>query len=64
MSKAAGKYKGRKPTAQLKGFEIRQMYRSGIGASEIARKLDIGRASVYRVLSSGPAAEGLPKATE
>ena len=59
-AKAAGKYKGRKPTAQLKSTEIMQLHSSGVGASEIARKLGIGRASVYRVLNIDPLALAFP----
>lgn len=51
-AKAAGKYKGRAPTARRKDKEIRALNQAGVGASEIARQLGIGRASVYRVLSS------------
>ena len=50
-AKAAGKYKGRQPTARAKTDQIRQLKAQGMGASEIARTLGIGRASVYRVLS-------------
>ena len=50
-AKAAGKYKGRQPTARAKADEIRQLKAEGMGATEIARTLGIGRASVYRVLS-------------
>lgn len=50
-AKAAGKYKGRQPTARAKADEIRQLKAQGMGASEIARTLGIGRASVYRILS-------------
>lgn len=52
---AAGKYKGRKPTARAKAAEIEALSLEGVGATEIARRLGIGRASVYRVLSQ-PAA--------
>ncbi|MHC2478738.1 recombinase family protein [Rhizobium leguminosarum] len=48
----AGKYKGRAPTARRKEKEIRALKAAGTGASEIARQLGIGRASVYRILSS------------
>jgi len=51
-AKAAGKYKGRKPTAQAKAAEVVELHNAGVGASEIARRLRIGRASVYRVLAS------------
>ncbi|MCA1492002.1 recombinase family protein [Ensifer sp. NBAIM29] len=50
-AKAAGKYKGRKPTARAKEQDIRALKLAGKGASEIARQLGIGRASVYRVLA-------------
>ncbi|SEM71046.1 Site-specific DNA recombinase [Roseovarius tolerans] len=51
-AKAAGKYKGRKPTAQAKAAEVVELHKAGVGASDIARQLGIGRASVYRVLAS------------
>jgi DNA invertase Pin-like site-specific DNA recombinase len=49
-AKAEGKYKGRKPTAMAKAGEIRALHDSGIGPSEIARRLGVGRSSVYRML--------------
>ncbi|MEM1144064.1 MAG: recombinase family protein [Pseudomonadota bacterium] len=54
-ARAAGKYKGRKPTARAKSEEVLAMRASGIGASEIARQLSISRASVYRVLTNSDA---------
>jgi DNA invertase Pin-like site-specific DNA recombinase len=51
-AKADGKYKGRAPTARAKADDARALAEQGIGASEIARRLGIGRASVYRVLAS------------
>jgi DNA invertase Pin-like site-specific DNA recombinase len=48
--KGEGKYKGRKPTARAKSAEVLAMHRERIGATEIARKLGIGRRSVYRIL--------------
>ena len=50
-AKAAGKYKGRKPTARAKSKEVMDLHDGGTGPSEIARRLGIGRASVYRILS-------------
>jgi len=50
-AKEAGKYKGRAPTARRREKEIRALKDGGLGASEIARQLGIGRASVYRVLA-------------
>ncbi|TDX27680.1 recombinase family protein [Rhodovulum visakhapatnamense] len=50
-AKAAGKYKGRKPTARAKADEVLKLHREGVGGTEIARRVGIGRASVYRILS-------------
>jgi DNA invertase Pin-like site-specific DNA recombinase len=41
-------YKGRKPT--IDRLVVQDLFKQGIGASEIARRLKIGRASVYRLL--------------
>lgn len=49
-AKADGKYRGRAPTARAKAGEIRRLHGEGVGPAEIARRLGIGRASVYRVL--------------
>jgi DNA invertase Pin-like site-specific DNA recombinase len=51
-AKAQGKYKGRAPTARAKAIEIAALKAQGLGGTEIARKLGIGRASVYRVLDA------------
>jgi DNA invertase Pin-like site-specific DNA recombinase len=51
-AKAEGKYKGRAPTARAKAAEVRRLCCEGVGATEIARRLGIGRASVYRVLGA------------
>lgn len=47
-AKEKGVYKGRK--ASIDYDEVIAMKEQGIGASEIAKKLGIGRASVYRVI--------------
>jgi DNA invertase Pin-like site-specific DNA recombinase len=47
-AKAAGVYKGR--PASIDATKVRQLKTRGMGASEIAKALKIGRASVYRVL--------------
>jgi DNA invertase Pin-like site-specific DNA recombinase len=47
-AKAAGVYKGRKPT--IDPAEVAKLKQEGLGASEIAKRLKIGRASVYRAL--------------
>ncbi|WP_096704216.1 recombinase family protein [Magnetospirillum sp. 15-1] len=49
-AKAQGKYKGRKPTAMAQAEEVLRLKAQGVGASEIAARLGIGRASVYRAL--------------
>jgi DNA invertase Pin-like site-specific DNA recombinase len=49
-AKADGKYKGRVPTAQRKGAEVVQLRGQGVKPEEIAAKLGISRASVFRVL--------------
>ena len=49
-AKSEGRYKGRAPTARAKTTEVRVLRDQGLGATEIAKRLGIGRASVYRVL--------------
>lgn len=49
-AKAEGKYKGRAPTARAKADDVVKLHREGIGGTEIAKRLGIGRASVYRIL--------------
>lgn len=51
-AKAAGKYKGRSPTARAKSEDVIALKADGVGPSEIARRLGIGRASVYRILAT------------
>jgi DNA invertase Pin-like site-specific DNA recombinase len=51
-AKAQGKYKGRKPTARAKAAEVKALKADGIRPVDIARRLGIGRASVYRVLAA------------
>jgi DNA invertase Pin-like site-specific DNA recombinase len=50
-AKAAGKYKGRKPTARARTDEVLEMHGNGVGATAIAKSLRIGRASVYRIIN-------------
>jgi DNA invertase Pin-like site-specific DNA recombinase len=49
-AKAQGRYKGRVPTARRQADEIIRLKEAGVRPSEIAVRLGIGRASVYRVL--------------
>jgi DNA invertase Pin-like site-specific DNA recombinase len=48
-AKAEGVYKGRKPS--IDQAQVGKLKAEGLGATEIAKRLNIGRASVYRVLS-------------
>lgn len=48
-AKAEGIYKGRKPS--IPAGEVRKLAAQGIGATEISKRLGIGRASVYRLLN-------------
>jgi len=47
-----GRYKGRAPTARRRAVEIIRLVDAGVKPSEIAMRLGIGRASVYRVLAA------------
>ncbi len=49
-AKAAGVYKGRPPS--IDATKVRKLKQEGFGASQIAKALKIGRASVYRALES------------
>ena len=50
-AKAAGKYKGRKPTARAKSAEILQLIAQGKSRQQVATEVGVGVASVYRVLA-------------
>jgi DNA invertase Pin-like site-specific DNA recombinase len=47
-AKAAGVYKGRKPSVDVQ--EVRRLKAEGLGVTEISNRLEIGRTSVYRAL--------------
>jgi DNA invertase Pin-like site-specific DNA recombinase len=49
-AKAKGVYKGR--PASIEAADVAALKAEGLGATEIAKRLGIGRASVYRVLAS------------
>jgi len=49
-AKKEGKYKGRQPTARAKSYQVITLVREGFTRQAIADKLDIGIASVYRIL--------------
>ena len=63
-AKAAGKYKGRKATARAKAEEVLKLHREGVGGTEIAKRLEIGRASVYRILDEAKSAADAETAQE
>jgi len=49
-AKAEGRYKGRKPSVPVD--QVKALHAEGIGPAEIARRLKVGRASVYRAIAS------------
>ena len=49
---AAGKYKGRAPTARAQADEVHRLVAEGVNKSEIARHLGMHRASVHCILSA------------
>lgn len=62
-----GKFRGRVPVARRQTDEIIRLKRDGMNPADIAKKLQIGRSSVYRVLADNPVkigAELLPEAAE
>jgi|SaaInl7_135m_RNA_FD_contig_21_922598_length_862_multi_5_in_0_out_0_2 DNA invertase Pin-like site-specific DNA recombinase len=51
-AKSEGKYLGRKPTAKAKTKEILALRDEGFGVTEIVNRLNISRASYYRILKA------------
>ena len=49
-AKLKGIYKGRPAT--ISPDDVRELRQQGLGATEIAKRLKIGRASVYRALAA------------
>ena len=50
-AKAEGKFKGRAPTARAKAGEVEAMLAAGERPADVAKKLGIGRSSVYRTMA-------------
>jgi DNA invertase Pin-like site-specific DNA recombinase len=51
-AKGAGRYRGRPPSIDL--GQIEELAAEGLGPTEIARRLGIGRASIYRLRAGNP----------
>lgn len=51
-AKAEGKYRGRAPTALAKAAQATELRQAGVAPAEIASRLGISRASVYRIVGS------------
>jgi len=51
-AKKSGKYKGRQPTAIAKSHQVINLIKEGLTRQAVAKKLDIGIASVYRILKT------------
>ena len=56
-AKREGRYKGRKPTARAKTEEVMALNAQGLTKQKIADQLEIGVASVYRILKNHPTAQ-------
>ena len=57
-AKKQGKYKGRAPTARRKTLHALQLLAEGLPISDVARRLGISRASLYRIKSSNASRGG------
>jgi DNA invertase Pin-like site-specific DNA recombinase len=58
VAKAAGKYRGRVPTARRQADKIVALKSAGHRPEDIAKELKVSRASVFRVLKEQRAASG------
>jgi DNA invertase Pin-like site-specific DNA recombinase len=54
-ARAAGKYKGRAPTAQRHAPEVRRLKSEGLKPAEIAGKLNISLRSYFRIVAEASA---------
>ena len=52
-AKAEGKYKGRAPTVAVQAEAIREAVAAGEKPAHVAKRLGVGRSSVYRMLGEG-----------
>lgn len=53
-AKAQGKFKGRKPTVRLQLAEIQRLHEDNLPNAEIARRINVHRSNVGRVLKTTP----------
>ena len=53
-AKSRGAYKGRQPTARAKSTQVLELHNQGMGVADIAKELEVSRASVYRILADQP----------
>lgn len=51
-AKAAGRYKGRKPVAAEVQAEVLRLAALGLTKASIAQKLNLGEATIYRILAA------------
>jgi DNA invertase Pin-like site-specific DNA recombinase len=51
VAKEKGLYKGRAPTAKAKAAKVLELAAKGLAKQEIAKAVDVGVASVYRILA-------------
>jgi DNA invertase Pin-like site-specific DNA recombinase len=58
-AKGAGRYKGRAPTARAKSADIVKLAGEGVKREDIAKRLGVGVASVYRILAASKSASML-----
>ena len=58
-AKVEGKYQGRAPTARRQSDAVMSLKAEGVSPSEIAKRLGISRASVYRVVEAAQATQGV-----
>jgi DNA invertase Pin-like site-specific DNA recombinase len=57
-AQAAGKYKGRQPTARNQAAEVIRLAADGMKRDDIATQLEITTASAYRILAASKAKRG------
>lgn len=55
-AKADGKYAGRAPTARRQSDDVLAMLADGVKPVDVAKRMNIGRASVYRIIADAKGA--------